>query len=128
MTDAPAHRICSEAEAPPRLFLEACPPVRSAALPHHEQLARSTFVQGLAASGWHTASVAMRLVVQALPIAGVIGGGVDDLRWPKPLRPGDELRLKGESVEVGPRGRSRAKDLCGCGRRRSTERARRSRP
>jgi acyl dehydratase len=68
-----------------------------------EELARATFFQGLAASGWHTASLTMSLVVQALPIAGgVIGGGVDELRWPKPLRPGDELRLEGEIVEVRP--------------------------
>jgi acyl dehydratase len=68
-----------------------------------EASAQSTFFQGLVASGWHTASLTMSLVVQALPIAGgVIGGGVDELRWPKPLRPGDELRLEGEIVEVRP--------------------------
>ena len=68
-----------------------------------EALARSTFFRGLAASGWHTASLTMSLVVQALPIAGgVIGGGVDELRWPAPLRPGDELRLEGEIMEVRP--------------------------
>ena len=68
-----------------------------------EALARSTFFRGLAASGWHTASLTMSLVVQALPIAGgVIGGGVDELRWPTPLRPGDELRLEGEIMEVRP--------------------------
>ena len=65
--------------------------------------ARATFFGGLAASGWHTASLTMSLVVQALPIAGgVIGGGVDELRWPTPLRPGDELRLEGEIMEVRP--------------------------
>src|SRR3954453_15161383 len=69
----------------------------------NRKLARSPFFQGLVASGWHTASLTMSLVVQALPIAGgVIGGGVDELRWPKPLRPGDELRLEGEIVEVRP--------------------------
>ena len=68
-----------------------------------ETLAPSTFFQGLVASGWHTASLTMSLVVQALPIAGgVIGGGVDELRWPTPLRPGDELRLEGEIMEVRP--------------------------
>jgi acyl dehydratase len=68
-----------------------------------ETLAPSTFFRGLAASGWHTASLTMSLVVQALPIAGgVIGGGVDELRWPTPLRPGDELRLEGEIMEVRP--------------------------
>ena len=69
----------------------------------HEELSRSTFFQGLAASGWHTASLTMSLVVQALPIeGGVIGGGVDELRWPKPLRPGEELKLEAEIVEVRP--------------------------
>ena len=68
-----------------------------------EELVRSTFFGGLVASGWHTASLTMSLVVQAFPIAGgVIGGGVDELRWPKPLRPGDELRLEGGIVEVRP--------------------------
>src|SRR3954465_11389194 len=68
-----------------------------------EALARSKFFHGLAAGGWRTASLTMSLVVQALPIAGgVIGGGVDELRWPTPLRPGDELRLEGEIVEVRP--------------------------
>jgi acyl dehydratase len=66
-------------------------------------LARATFFQGLVASGWHTASLTMRLVLDALPIAGgVIGGGVDELRWPNPLRAGDELRLTCEVVEVRP--------------------------
>src|SRR3954449_5115033 len=83
-----------------------------------EELARSTFFQGLVASGWHTASLTMSLVVQALPIAGgVIGGGVDELRWPKPLRPGDELRLESEILEVRP---SRTKPNQGLVRVRTT--------
>jgi acyl dehydratase len=83
-----------------------------------EELADSIFFQGLVASGWHTASLTMSLVVQALPIAGgVIGGGVDELRWPKPLRPGDELRLQGEIVEVRP---SRSKPGQGLVRVRTT--------
>jgi len=93
-----------------------------------EELARSTFFQGLVASGWHTASLTMSLVVQAFPIAGgVIGGGVDELRWPKPLRPGDELRLEGGSSRCGPHAASRAKVSSGFERRRSTERERRCR-
>ena len=83
-----------------------------------EASAHSTFFQGLVASGWHTASLTMSLVVQALPIAGgVIGGGVDELRWPKPLRPGDELRLEGGIVEVRP---SRSKPGQGLVRVRTT--------
>ena len=83
-----------------------------------EASAHSTFFQGLVASGWHTASLTMSLVVQALPIAGgVIGGGVDELRWPKPLRSGDELRLEGEIIEVRP---SRSKPGQGLVRVRTT--------
>ncbi len=83
-----------------------------------EELARSTFFQGLAASGWYTASLTMSLVVQALPFTGgVIGGGVEELRWPKPLRPGDELRLEAEIVEVRP---SRSKPGQGLVRVRTT--------
>jgi acyl dehydratase len=140
MTDAAPHRVRSDAKAPSRLYLEdfavgqvyeAGPiPVSAGAIkayarlfdpqPFHtdEELARSTFFQGLVASGWHTASLTMSLVVQALPIAGgVIGGGVDELRWPKPLRPGDELRLEGEIVEVRP---SRTKPNQGLVRVRTT--------
>src|SRR4051812_50119792 len=65
-----------------------------------EALARSTFFRGLAASGWHTASLTMSLVVQALPIAGgVIGGGGGGVRWPKPLRPGGGPRAGGGVME-----------------------------
>ena len=83
-----------------------------------EQFAETTFFRGLVASGWHTASLTMRLVVEALPIAGgVIGGGVDELRWPRPLRPGDELHLEGEIIEVRP---SRSKPTQGLVRVRTT--------
>ena len=84
--------------------------------------ARATFFGGLAASGWHTASLTMRLVVEALRIAGgVIGGGVDELRWPRPLRPDDELRLEAEVVEVRP---SRSQPERGLVRVRTTTRNR----
>lgn len=70
--------------------------------------ARQTLFKGLAASGWHTAALAMRLAVQARPFGPhpLIGLGVDDLRWLKPVRPGDELRLTGEVVGLT---RSRSK-------------------
>ncbi len=59
--------------------------------------------QGLAASGWHTAAITMRLVVQAMGEFGwgVIGAG-GDLQWPRPVRPGDRLRLVVEVLEVAP--------------------------
>ena len=50
---------------------------------------------GLAASGWHTMALTMRLLVDGgAPIAGgIIGAGAEELRWPKPVRPGDMLRM-----------------------------------
>ena len=63
--------------------------------------AQQTFFKGLVASGWHTSALTMRLVVESLPIAGgVIGGGVDELRWPGALRPGDTIRLASEVIEM----------------------------
>jgi acyl dehydratase len=66
-----------------------------------EAAAAATFFQGLAASGWHTCALTMRLVVQSLPIeGGVVGGGADELRWPNALRPGDTIRLQSEVIEA----------------------------
>jgi acyl dehydratase len=66
-----------------------------------EVAAEATPFAGLAASGWHTGAMTMRLLVEALPIAGgVIGGGVDELRWLRPVRPGDALRVESEVLEV----------------------------
>jgi len=66
--------------------------------------AQGTMFRGLAASGWHTSALTMRLLVDGgLPIAGgVIGAGMDELRWPTPVRPGDVLRLRSEVLEVRP--------------------------
>jgi acyl dehydratase len=67
-----------------------------------EAAAAKTFFQGLAASGWHTAALTMRLLVsEGAPIAGgIIGAGMDELRWPRPVRPGDALHLESEVLEV----------------------------
>lgn len=66
--------------------------------------ARQTMFGGLAASGWHTAALTMRLLVggEFRPAGGIIGGGMDELRWPRPLCPGDTLRLETEVMEVRP--------------------------
>ncbi len=67
------------------------------------ELAKDTFFQGLAASGWHTAGITMKLVVQSLPMsAGVIGAGVEELSWPRPTRPDDVLHLESEILEIIP--------------------------
>jgi acyl dehydratase len=66
------------------------------------EAARSTLFGGLAASGWHTAALTMRLLVDSelKPAGGVIGASIEELRWPQPVRPGDELRVESEVVEV----------------------------
>lgn len=66
--------------------------------------AKATIFKGLVASGWHTAAITMRLLVTSdLKLAGgAVGLGVDELRWPNPVRPGDILRVELEIVEVRP--------------------------
>jgi acyl dehydratase len=69
-----------------------------------ENAAGASMFKGLAASGWHTAAMTMRLLVASdlKPAGGVIGAGFDELRWPLPVRPGDELRVESEILEVRP--------------------------
>ena len=69
-----------------------------------EAAARDTIFRGLAASGWHTAAVTMRLLVESdlKPVGGIVGAGFDEFRWPRPLRPGDELHVASEVLEVRP--------------------------
>jgi acyl dehydratase len=68
-----------------------------------EASARATFFKDLVASGWHTTALTMQLVVETLPLShGIIGSGVDELRWPRPVRPGDTLRLHCEVIDVQP--------------------------
>ena len=68
-----------------------------------EAAARASIFHGLAASGWHTASVTMRLLVTGgLPLAGGLIGLGGELAWPKPTRPGDRLRVESEIVEIVP--------------------------
>jgi acyl dehydratase len=66
--------------------------------------ARATVFRGLAASGWHTAAMTMRLLVESelKPAGGIVGAGFDEFRWPRPVRPGDELHLDIEVMEVRP--------------------------
>ena len=69
-----------------------------------EDAARGSLFRGLAASGWHTAAITMRLLVASdlKPAGGIVGAGFDELRWPLPVRPGDELRVESEILEVRP--------------------------
>jgi len=69
-----------------------------------EAAAQSSVFRGLAASGWHTAALTMRLMADGefKPAGGIIGVGFDELSWQKPVRPGDELYAKSEILEVRP--------------------------
>ena len=68
-----------------------------------EAAARPTFFKELVASGWHTTAMTMQLIIETLPLShGIIGSGVDELRWPRPVRPGDTLRLHCEIIDVQP--------------------------
>jgi acyl dehydratase len=66
------------------------------------ELAKDSFFKSLVASGWHTAGIAMRLLVESdlKPAGGLIGAGIDQLKWPMPVYPGDKLFLNIEVVEV----------------------------
>jgi acyl dehydratase len=68
-----------------------------------KEAAKDTFFQGLAASGWHTAAITMRLIVESgLPLAGGIIGAGGQLNWPRPTRPGDILHVESTVLEVTP--------------------------
>lgn len=69
-----------------------------------EAAARESIFRGLAASGWHTAAMTMRLLVESdlKPAGGIVGAGFDEFKWPAPVRPGDVLRVESEILEVRP--------------------------
>ena len=66
-----------------------------------EALAEASFFKGLAASGWHTAALTMKLLVESdfVPAGGMIGLGFEG-RWPKPVRPGDTLHVESEVINI----------------------------
>jgi acyl dehydratase len=65
--------------------------------------ARHSFFGGLAASGWHTAAISMRLQVDSgPPLAGGMIGASVELGWPRPTRPGDVLHVESEILQVTP--------------------------
>ena len=72
--------------------------------PGEAAAARRSIFGGLASSGWHTAAVTMRLMIETelKPAGGFVGAGLDECRWPRPVRPGDELRVECEVLDVRP--------------------------
>jgi len=69
-----------------------------------DQAGEGTVFGGLVASGWHTAAMTMRLLIDSGfdPAGGIVGAGFEEFRWTRPVRPGDELRVEAEVVEVRP--------------------------
>src|SRR6185295_6145485 len=67
------------------------------------EAAKGTLFGGLVASGWHTAAITMRLLVEGgLPIAGGLVGAGGEITWPSPVRPGAVLHVESEILEVRP--------------------------
>ena len=67
-----------------------------------KEAAEKTWFEGLIASGWHTAAITMRLLVQSVPIAdGIIGAGAE-ITWPKPTKPGDVLNVVSTIINIAP--------------------------
>ena len=68
------------------------------------EAAKETVFGGLAASGWHTAGLTMRMIVtgEGKLAGGFVGMGVEEVSWPKATRPGDSLRIESEILEVRP--------------------------
>jgi acyl dehydratase len=67
-----------------------------------DEAAKGTLFDGLAASGWHTAAMSMRLIIDSVPVAGGIIGSGGELTWPRPTRPGDTLHVETEVLEIIP--------------------------
>src|SRR6516165_10789858 len=74
--------------------------------PYHldAEAARKSVFGELVASGWHTAALTMRLLVESefRPAGGILGVGFDELSWPRPVRPGDELHVRVDVLEILP--------------------------
>ena len=67
-----------------------------------EAAANNSLFKGLAASGWHTAALTMRMLVESVPLAEGLVGAELELAWPKPTRPGMTLRVFSEIAEIWP--------------------------
>ena len=67
-----------------------------------EEAAKDSIFKGLAASGWHTAALTMRMLVEAMPLADGLVGAELQLAWPKPTRPGMTLQVFSEIVDIKP--------------------------
>lgn len=67
-----------------------------------EAAAEKSLFKGLAASGWHTAALTMRMLVESVPLEDGLVGAELQLAWPKPTRPGMALQVFSEIVDIAP--------------------------
>ena len=67
-----------------------------------EEAGAGSIFGSLAASGWHTAALTMRMLVESVPLADVLIGAELQLAWPKPTRPGMTLQVFSEIVDIVP--------------------------
>jgi len=67
-----------------------------------DEAAQQSLFKGLAASGWHTAALTMRMLVESMPLADGLVGAELELAWPKPTRPGMTLQVFSEIVDIKP--------------------------
>jgi acyl dehydratase len=67
-----------------------------------EAAAKESFFGSLAASGWHTAAITMRLLTESVPVAGGLIGAKTEVTWPKPTWPGDTLHVESEILSITP--------------------------
>ncbi|HKX92209.1 MAG TPA: MaoC family dehydratase [Sphingomicrobium sp.] len=67
-----------------------------------EEAAKDSLFGSLAASGWHTAALTMRMLVDSVPLADGLIGAELQLTWPKPTRPGTTLQLFAEVIDIKP--------------------------
>ena len=67
-----------------------------------EEAAKKSLFGGLAASGWHTAALSMRMLVESVPLADGLIGAELQLAWPSPTRPGMTLQMFSEVVDITP--------------------------
>ena len=67
-----------------------------------EEAAKKSLFGGLAASGWHTAALSMRMLVESVPLADGLIGAELQLAWPRPTRPGMTLQMFSEVVDITP--------------------------
>lgn len=65
-------------------------------------LAQQSFFAGLAASGWHTAGITMKLLVESVPFAGGLVGAGCEVTWPQATRPDDILHVQSEIISITP--------------------------